>query len=74
MSASLDLGLWGTQDLKRVAVSQHRNTPTPVIGYIRQRSECEWVAEGDPGNRTFDTPRKAAEYGYVFLWRNTLEY
>jgi hypothetical protein len=64
-----DLGLWGTPDLKRVAISLQRDNPEPVLGYIREIGECEWVADGDPENRTFCTPRKAAEHGYALLWR-----
>jgi len=45
MSDRPDLGLWGRPDLKRVAVSLRWDTPIPVIGYILEVSECEWVAE-----------------------------
>jgi hypothetical protein len=63
------LGLWGTSNLKRVAVSMELDTPKTVLGYIREIDEFKWVAEGDPGNQRFDTPREAAEHGYAILWR-----
>ena len=63
------LGLRGTSNLKRVAVSMEFDTPKKVLGYVREVDECKWVAEGDPGNQRFDTPREAAEHGYALLWR-----
>jgi len=63
------LGLWGTSNLKRVAVSVELHTPETVLGYVREVDELKWVAEGDPGNLRFNTPREAAEYGYATLWR-----
>jgi hypothetical protein len=40
------LGLWGTSNLKRVAVSMELHTPNTVLGYVREVDEFQWVAEG----------------------------
>lgn len=63
------LGLWGTSDLQRVAVSLERGDPKTIIGYVREIGQLKWVAEGDPTNQHFDTPREAAEHGYTVVWR-----
>jgi hypothetical protein len=63
------LGLWGTSNLKRVAVSMELHTPDPVLGYVHEVDEFRWVAEGDPRDQRFGTPREAAEHGYATLWR-----
>ena len=57
------LGLWGTSDLKRVAVSLEPEKPKTIIGYVREVDWLTWVAEGDPMNRQVETPRQAAEHG-----------
>ena len=62
-------GLRGTSNLRRVAVSVDLNAPTTVRGYVRQVDASKRMAEGDPGNQRFDTPREAAEYGHAILWR-----
>jgi hypothetical protein len=63
------LGLWGTSDRSRVAVSQNQSDPEMIIGYVREVGPMEWVAEGDPKNRHFNTPGDAAHYGYAVVWR-----
>jgi hypothetical protein len=63
------LGLWGTSNLKRVAVSMELHTPNTVLGYVREVDEFQWVAEGDPRHQRFGTPREAAEHGCATLWR-----
>ena len=63
------LGLWGTSDLKRVMVSLEQDKPQTILGYVREVDGFKWVAEGDPQNRKFETPREAAQHGYALLWR-----
>ena len=63
------LGLWGASDLKRVMVSPQQHKPNTILGYVREVDGFRWIAEGDPQNRSFETPREAAQHGYVLLWR-----
>ena len=65
------LGLWGTSDLKRIAVSLELDKPKTIIGYVREVDPLRWVAEGDPNHRQFEAPRQAADHGYTVVWRTT---
>ena len=65
------LGLWGTSDFKRVMVSLEQGKPKTILGYVREVDGFKWVAESDPQNRPFETPREAAQYGYALLWRES---
>ena len=62
------LGLWGTSDLKRVMVSLEQHKPNTILGYVREVDGFRWIAEGDPQNRSFETPREAAQHDYALLW------
>jgi hypothetical protein len=64
------LGLWGSSNLNRVAVSLESNAPETVLGYVREVGDFKWAAEGDSEQRRFNTPREAAEHGYAILWRS----
>ena len=59
----------GTSDLKRVMGSLEQDKPRTILGYVREVDGFKWVAEGDPQNRPFETPREAAQHGYALLWR-----
>jgi hypothetical protein len=59
--------LLGTSDPDRAAVTLHMDQRHRLIGYVRL-SGSEWVVEGDPANRRFETPREAAEWGRAYLW------
>jgi len=63
------LGLWGPFDLKRVMVILEQDKPKTIQGYVREVNGFKWIAEGDPQNRPFETPREAAQHGYALLWR-----
>jgi len=56
------IGLWGTSNPKRVAVTQVADDPEQVVGYIWEvRHRDGWSAENDPEENLFSTPREAAE-------------
>ena len=61
------LGLWGTNNPDRIAVSLSPDQPDQIIGHVRE-DRFAWVAEGDPANIHFATPREAAEHGFRKLW------
>jgi hypothetical protein len=63
------LGLWGTSDDKRIAVSRGFDRPEPVLGYVVELYDLCWAVEGDTEKRIFNTPREAADYGYSSVWK-----
>lgn len=65
----MTLGLWGTPDPERVAVTAKMEDPEAIIGFVREIHELRWAVEGDPNEYVFSTPREAAEYGYNTVWQ-----
>ena len=65
----VNLGLWGTSDPNRVAVSSNREDPSRIVGYICITVNGGWVIEGDSTDRIFLTPRAVARAG-INEWLN----
>jgi hypothetical protein len=65
----VNLGLWGTSNPNRVAVTTCADDSEPVVGYVREERQDRWMAEGDPAENLFSTPREAAEYAFINVWK-----
>ena len=61
------MGLWGTADQDRVAVSSNENNPNGILGYVRLNNGGYWTIEGDEQNRHYGSPHEAACAG-IELW------
>ena len=66
---SVTLGLWGTSNPKRVAVTSRADDPELIVGYVREVSQDRWRAEGDPAENLFSTPREAADFAFLHTWK-----
>jgi hypothetical protein len=51
--------IWSTSSPKKFAVSSSETEPKPVIGHVVQKSDTEWVIEGQE-EQCFTFKEKAA--------------